>query len=163
MICALGISAAVETCQLACRNIVEACPERQVHPTIVSSTCVQLTCVVPHPHLKAISCASSSPKPNIMPFTNGNNRFIAAPLAKLQNVGGLYTTTLCSWLVLSLLLLLVLEEDCGGEVDGGESDENASDSEGMVRPEADRSWGGVGSSSDDILKEEMILTGRFRI
>jgi hypothetical protein len=98
-----------------------------------------------------------------MPFTNGNNRFIAAPLAKLQNVGGLYTTTLCSWLVLSLLLLLVLEEDCGGEVDGGESDENASDSEGMVRPEADRSWGGVGSSSDDILKEEMILTGRFRI
>jgi hypothetical protein len=97
-----------------------------------------------------------------MPFTNGNSRFIAAPLAKLQNVGGLYTTTLCSWLVLSLLLL-VLEEDCGGEVDGGESDENASDSEGMVRPEADRSWGGVGSSSDDILEEEMILTGRFRI
>jgi len=98
-----------------------------------------------------------------MPLTNGSNKFIAAPLAKLQKVGGLYITTLCSWLVWSLLLLLVLEEDCGGEVDGGESDENASDSEGMVRPEADRSWGGVGSSSDDILEESMMLTGRWRI
>ncbi len=71
---------------------------------------------------------------------------MAAPLIKLQNVGLLYITTFCSWL--SLLLLLILEDDCGGEVDGGESDENGSESDGMVRLEADRSWGGDGSSSE---------------
>jgi hypothetical protein len=159
MICAWGISGTEETCQLACHNGEEACPVQHVYPSIVSPICVQLTCVVPHPHRKAISCASNSPKPSIMPLTNGSNRFIAAPLAKLQNVGGLYTTTLCSWLLsllLLLLLLLVLEEDCGGEVDGGDSDENASDSEGIVRPEEERSWGCVGSSSNDILKELML-------
>lgn len=52
-------------------------------------------------------------------------------------------TTFCSWPPLSslplLLLLLVLEEDRGGEVDGKERDEKASESEGNVRPEAERS------------------------
>lgn len=58
----------------------------------------------------------------------------------LQNVGLLYITTFCSWLSLLLLLLsLLFENDCGGDVDGGERDEKASESEGIVRPEAERS------------------------
>lgn len=103
----------------------------------VAQSCRPLTCMVPHPHLNAISCANNSPNPNIIPFTNGNSKLIAAPLAKLQNVGLLYITTFCSWL--SLLLLLLLEDDCGGDVDGGEREEKASESEGIVRPETERS------------------------
>lgn len=48
------------------------------------------TFVPPHPNLKAASCANSSPNPSMSPLMNGKNRLIAAPLAKLQNVGGEY-------------------------------------------------------------------------
>lgn len=48
-----------------------------------------LTWVVPHPHLKAISCASNSPNPSIIPLTKGSNKLIAAPLIKVQKVGRL--------------------------------------------------------------------------
>lgn len=117
-------------------------------PTVLADDlCLGNICVVPHPHLKAISCASNSPNPSIIPLTNGNSRLIAAPLTKLQIVGRPYITTFCSWLPwLSLWLLLL--DDCGGEVDGGEIDEKASESEGMVRPEADRSCGGDGCSCE---------------
>ena len=70
----------------------------------------------PHPSLKASSCASSSPNPSIMPLIKGKSRFIAAPRSIDQIVGGWYRTTgkPSPWL---------LEDDCGGEDDGGDSDE----------------------------------------
>ena len=49
------------------------------------------TLVPDHPNLKASSLATSSPKPNINPFTNGKKRLIAAPLNRPQNVGGEYS------------------------------------------------------------------------
>jgi len=58
-----------------------------------------------------------------MPLTNGNNKFIAAPLSRDQNVGGWYIITGCSPL---------LFEDCGGEEDGGDNEEYASESDGIV-------------------------------
>lgn len=48
----------------------------------------QRTLVPDHPSLNAASCASSSPKPNINPLTNGSNKFIAAPRNKPHMVGG---------------------------------------------------------------------------
>ena len=60
------------------------------HHHIPTST-ISLTLVPPHPNLQAASCATSSPNPSINPFTNGKNRFIAAPRNILQNVGGLYS------------------------------------------------------------------------
>ena len=47
------------------------------------------TLFVDHPNLKAASCASNSPKPSMSPLTNGSSMFIAAPRARLQNVGRL--------------------------------------------------------------------------
>jgi len=41
---------------------------------------------------------------------------------------------------------LLLDEDCGGDDEGGDKDEYGSESEGIVRPEAERSKGGEGSS-----------------
>lgn len=51
----------------------------------------KLTLVPDHPSLKAASCASSSPKPSINPFTNGRSRLIAAPLSNPHIVGGEYS------------------------------------------------------------------------
>ena len=94
---------------------------------------VGLTFVPPHPSRNANSCAKSSPNPSIIPFTKGNSRFIAAPRSNDQIVGGWYMITGRS----AFPLLFV--EDCGGEEDGGESEEYGSESEGMVSPEAERS------------------------
>lgn len=46
------------------------------------------TFVCAQPSLNAASCANNSPNPSMSPFTNGNNKLIAAPLNKLHNVGG---------------------------------------------------------------------------
>jgi len=62
---------------------------------------------------------------------------MAAPRIIDQTVGGWYMTT-------GDRSPLLFEEDCGGEDEGGESDEYGSESEGMVRPDAERSWGGDG-------------------
>lgn len=97
-----------------------------------------LTLVWLHPSLNAHSCASSSPKPSIMPFMKGSNRFMAAPLNMDQTVGGWYIITGRSPLLL---------EDCGGDEDGGDSDEYASESEGIVNWEVERSCGGEGGWS----------------
>lgn len=70
-----------------------------------------------------------------MPFTNGRSKFIAAPRSNDQNVGGWYIITGCSPL---------LFEDCGGDDEGGDSDEYGSESDGKVKPDADRSCGGDG-------------------
>jgi hypothetical protein len=45
----------------------------------------------------------------------------------------------------------LLFDDRGGEDEGGERDEYASESEGIVRPEAERSCGGEGGVSLDIV------------
>jgi hypothetical protein len=73
----------------------------------------------------------------------GKSRFIAAPRSIDHIVGGWYMTTGEP----SPLLF----DDRGGEDEGGESDEYGSESDGMVRPEAERSWGGEGGVSFDIV------------
>ena len=52
----------------------------------------------------------------------------------------------------------LLFDDRGGDDEGGERDEYASESEGMVRPEAERSCGGEGGVSLDMVagKEQMV-------
>jgi hypothetical protein len=79
-----------------------------------------------------------------MPLIKGKSKFIAAPRSIDHTVGGWYMTTgePSPWL---------FDDDCGGEDEGGESDEYGSESEGMVRPEAERSGGGEGGVSFDML------------
>lgn len=102
--------------------------------------------VCDQPRRKPISWANNSPKPSISPLTNGSNRFIAAPLNNDQTVGGWYIITGCSPLLF----------DCGGEDEGGDNDEYGSESEGSVRPDADRSCGGDGNcSSRSLLYDAM--------
>jgi hypothetical protein len=48
------------------------------------------TFVPDQPSLKAISCANSSPNPNIKPFMNGSTKLMAAPLSKPHIEGGSY-------------------------------------------------------------------------
>jgi hypothetical protein len=62
---------------------------------------------------------------------------MAAPRSIDQMVGGWYMTT-------GKPSPLWFDDDCGGEDDGGDSDEYGSESEGMVRPEAERSCAGDG-------------------
>ena len=73
-------------------------------PCNISNRSAGLTFVPDHPSLKAASCASSSPNPNINPLTNGSNRLIAAPRIKPHIVSGEYS------------IIGDLEED-GGEGD----------------------------------------------
>jgi hypothetical protein len=100
----------------------------------------QLTLVELHPTRNANSCANSSPNPSISPFTNGSSRLMAAPLNIDHTVGGWYIMTGCC-------SPLLLDDDCGGLEEGGERDEYGSESEGMVRPEAERSREGEGERS----------------
>lgn len=92
-----------------------------------------LTFVPPQPNRNAASCASNSPKPSIMPFTNGSRRLMAAPRNKDQKVGGWYIIT--GW-ELDVLFCKSGEED---DDVGGLRDEYGSESEGIVTPEAERS------------------------
>jgi hypothetical protein len=56
-----------------------------------SQVCAAERTFVPdQPNLNATSFATSSPKPNINPLTNGRTKFIAAPRTKPNSVGGLY-------------------------------------------------------------------------
>lgn len=109
-----------------------------IYHTTASSS---LTFVELHPSRKANSCASNSPNPSIIPFTKGNTRLIAAPLINDHIVGGWYIITGCS------PLPLLFDDDCGGLDEGGERDEYGSESEGIVRPEAERSRDGEGERS----------------
>jgi len=100
-------------------------------PTVLEALARGQTFVPDQPNLNANSCASSSPKPSIIPLTKGRSRLIAAPLNIDHTVGGLYMMTGAS--------PLLFDEDCGGEEDGGDSDEYGSESDGMVSCEAERS------------------------
>lgn len=74
---------------------------------------------------------------------------MAAPRSKDQKVGGLYIITGCSPL---------LFDDCGGEDEGGDREEYASESDGRVKPDAERSCGGDGGWSSLLLYAMIVLS-----